>query len=815
MRNTRKILVALLVLMTLMVGMFAVTASAAAGETWTVAGSQTLCGSNWSTTDTKNDMTYDAATDSYVKVYTNVKAGTYEFKCAKNHAWTTAYPGSNYLLKVAKDGSTVTITLKGTAVTAKVEAPSCNHKYEITGGTVTCLTAGTRIWTCSVCNDSYTENLAALGHRYGEDGKCTACSATTKVVKVYLDNAAKWANVYCYAWATDPYVAWPGEKMQQGADGLYYYVVPTNCPNIIFNNGEGTQTADLKTPVDRNVIYNNSTKVWSAPAQDPDHQHVFADATCTLPKKCECGEIEGEALGHSFNADGVCTVCQYNPTYIIAGDVMKDEAENYKQGTNFLGTIWDGSNISNKLGYNTETGLFEKSYSNVAAGEYHAKIVHDGSWYGDGENNHYIAVANAGSVVTITFDPKTNTIGHSVHTHVWSDATCTEPQKCDCGATQGEAAGHQYFYPCDPVCMVCYELTNEDAKHNVTHVDAVPATCQANGNVEYWGCSDCGSCWLDEALTMVTNRMSIVTFADHVCVLDICMVCYLPQPSLVVGENTMVVPESGSKFGMVYIAEAGTYKVTASEGALTACIFTDSIYAEGSDFSIAEDGTLGASWSNYAVYAELEAGYYYIAVYGEGEHTVTLASYEPPVEDEVKNTVVLGDNHYVITDALLATGYEWFGLELQPGTYVVKGGLNLTIFVFNENPDCTLSGTENFKSNMDQFTFDFVEEFEFEIATAGVYWVGFRYDYAGDTREFDFNISLKPAHEHNFVEGKCECGEEDPDYQPPVEDDEKDPEPKPEPQPELTLVQKIMKTITELLAKITAWFKGFIGGLKK
>jgi hypothetical protein len=116
---------------------------------------------------------------------------------------------------------------------------------------------------------------------------------------------------------------------------------------------------------------------------------------------------------------------------------------------------------------------------------------------------------------------------------------------------------------------------------------------------------------------------------------------------------------------------------------------------------------------------------------------------------------------------------------------------------------------------MDQFTFDFVEEFEFEIATAGVYWVGFRYDYAGDTREFDFNISLKPAHEHNFVEGKCECGEEDPDYQPPVEDDEKDPEPKPEPQPELTLVQKIMKTITELLAKITAWFKGFIGGLKK
>ena len=206
MRNTRKILVALLVLMTLMVSMFAVTANAAAGETWTVAGSQTLCGSNWSTTDTKNDMTYDAATDSYVKIYTNVKAGNYEFKCAKNHAWTTAYPSSNYKVTVAKDGSTVTITLKGTTVKAVVEAPSCDHKYEVTAQTVTCVAAGSRTWTCSVCGDSYTENLLALGHRYAEDGKCKACDATATVVKVYVDNTANWANVYCYAWATDPYV---------------------------------------------------------------------------------------------------------------------------------------------------------------------------------------------------------------------------------------------------------------------------------------------------------------------------------------------------------------------------------------------------------------------------------------------------------------------------------------------------------------------------------------------------------------------------------------------------------------------------------
>ena len=30
------------------------------------------------------------------------------------------------------------------------------------------------------------------------------------------------------------------------------------------------------------------------------------------------------------------------------------------------------------------------------------------------------------------------------HEHSWSDASCTEPQKCSCGATQGEAKGHDW-----------------------------------------------------------------------------------------------------------------------------------------------------------------------------------------------------------------------------------------------------------------------------------------------------------------------------------------------------------------------------------
>ena len=78
------------------------------------------------------------------------------------------------------------------------------------------------------------------------------------------------------------------------------------------------------------------------------------------------------------------------------------------------------------------------------------------------------------------------------------------------------APGHSYMFPCDAHCMNCGELTNPNAAHTIVAVEAKAATCTANGNVAYWTCSDCGGAWLDEALTLVANRMSVIVPAtDH------------------------------------------------------------------------------------------------------------------------------------------------------------------------------------------------------------------------------------------------------------------------------------------------------------
>ena len=96
---------------------------------------------------------------------------------------------------------------------------------------------------------------------------------------------------------------------------------------------------------------------------------------------------------------------------------------------------------------------------------------------------------------------------------------------------------HEYFYPCDPVCMNCYEITNPDAAHPIVAVEAVAATCTATGNVAYWYCSDCGYCWTDEALTQQTNQRNVIVPAtgEHTYENGTCTGCGEADPSVPTG----------------------------------------------------------------------------------------------------------------------------------------------------------------------------------------------------------------------------------------------------------------------------------------
>ena len=91
--------------------------------TWTVAGSPAaLFGTEWDPANTANDMNkQEDGTYKWEKTDMELAASSIEFKVAKNHAWTEAYPGSNYNLAIAESGK-YTITITFNAETKEVNA---------------------------------------------------------------------------------------------------------------------------------------------------------------------------------------------------------------------------------------------------------------------------------------------------------------------------------------------------------------------------------------------------------------------------------------------------------------------------------------------------------------------------------------------------------------------------------------------------------------------------------------------------------------------------------------------------------------------
>jgi len=75
--------------------MLAATLGMQAQDTWTIAGVKALVGSGWDATDTNNDMTAEGSVFKLVKTDVMLKAGSYQYKVLKNHAWDEAYGDPN------------------------------------------------------------------------------------------------------------------------------------------------------------------------------------------------------------------------------------------------------------------------------------------------------------------------------------------------------------------------------------------------------------------------------------------------------------------------------------------------------------------------------------------------------------------------------------------------------------------------------------------------------------------------------------------------------------------------------------------------
>ena len=582
-------------------------------------------------------------------------------------------------------------------------------------------------------------------------------------------------------------------------------VTGTGFITVTYNVGAGTYKV-VNPSTERNTRV-NSVAVAPAAEVEPPHEHVWSDATCTEPQKCDCGETKGEALGHSF-ANGVCSVCgaedpNYVPPHVnalVVGDTNKivvsgnfvndynlpiewvpfvaDESAYYSfVGDNgALAVIFDanGALVSATGAANLEAGNYLICLGNGVVGEFNVAVTKS-AWV------NALALGDNKLLITDVLD---NGAGYYI---VWVSYEVTEKAN--------------YTFTGDGILALVYDSayaavsgTELDVgTYNVCVAFLTPATT---------------------GIATVKVEKTPIEGGEPTPEPEL--------PALQLGDNTVTIDGSQTNLTGNAVAwytftpaEAGTYKFSCDD--LTVYILVDKNMSN-LDSYIGADGV-----------AELEAGTMYYILVGKdgvtGDFTVNVSDGAAPAH---KNTIAVGDNKYIISDSLLATGFEFLLIEItEGGIYKFTGGAPMTLFVFHDPyVGEALDSTAPYTDNADDITYEYVEYFYVNLPTPGYYWVGFRYDYVGDLREFDINVALhsehtfeegkcecgtadpnyQPPHEHNFVNGECECGEKDPNYNPPEQPDDDTPA-DPKPEPELNFFQKIWKAITDFFANIGNWFK--------
>lgn len=115
-----------------------------------------------------------------------------------------------------------------------------------------------------VCDDSIVITDYAKAATYGSD------TYSNYDVFVDIKDATNYQNktIYCYNWGSSA-TTWPGTKMDKISDTLYgCKLKDSKNNNVIFNNGSGTQTADLDYKA--NYVYELNKNTWRLFAPDVD-----------------------------------------------------------------------------------------------------------------------------------------------------------------------------------------------------------------------------------------------------------------------------------------------------------------------------------------------------------------------------------------------------------------------------------------------------------------------------------------------------------------------------------------------------------------
>ena len=247
-------------------------------------------------------------------------------------------------------------------------------------------------------------------------------------------------------------------------------------------------------------------------SNDTDHWHTCGVCGTTFDKAAHEG---GEANCHE---KAVCEVC--GSAY---GELNPD---NHTGGTEIRGAVEATCNADGYTGDTYCLGCGEKITTGTVIPATGKHVDDNDAWESDGTDHWHTC-----GVCGTTFDKAA---------HEGGEATCSDKAVCSvCGTEYGEldpdnhvnteirnavaATEEAEGYTGDTYCLDCGKKTAEgtvvpklDHTHEMVKTEAKAATCEEDGNIEYYTCSKCGKKYNDAAGTReLTEEEILVKASGH------------------------------------------------------------------------------------------------------------------------------------------------------------------------------------------------------------------------------------------------------------------------------------------------------------
>ena len=330
------------------------------------------------------------------------------------------------------------------------------HKWTTSIKAATCLSTGTKTYTCTACKGSYSETIAKTSHNYadatcakpktcktcgatsgsalGHDYKFTSCITPDKCTRCDQTNGSPLGHPgYSQPTCTENsvcircYEELPGTKLGHN----YTYEYESGSVEKHAKMGTCTRCKNTTEVIEKHNFDSNNkcTKCEYKKVCN----HSYAAATCTTPKKCtKCGETSGSKLGHDYKFTSCitpdkCTRCgQTNGSPLGHPGYSKPTCTENSVCIRCYEEL-PGTKLGHNYTYEYESGSVEK----------HAKM---GTCTRCKNTTEVIEKHDFDSNNKCTKCEYKKECNHS-----YAAATCTTPKICKrCGATLGSALGHDY-----------------------------------------------------------------------------------------------------------------------------------------------------------------------------------------------------------------------------------------------------------------------------------------------------------------------------------------------------------------------------------